>query len=114
MMVLLLQLSAVSTGRISIRYRRVECVPPGKMSVVLDNNNGPSGWLRMFVAVRKHPSAPECLAAECAGSMHPLCASGVQPPVTSACTSHAHSASMIILLTLPYQWCTTACETAEP
>lgn len=46
-----MQISPISTGRINMQYRRVQCVPPGKMSVVIDNNVGTNGWLRMFVSV---------------------------------------------------------------
>ncbi|KAK9800899.1 hypothetical protein WJX73_008437 [Symbiochloris irregularis] len=44
------KISPISTGRINMQYRRVQCVPPGKMSVVIDNNVGTNGWLRMFVS----------------------------------------------------------------
>ena len=50
------KLSPMSTGRISIQYRRVECVPPQRIVVSVDNNNGAGGWLRLFVEAR--PAAP--------------------------------------------------------
>ena len=46
------QISPQSSGRIDMQYRRVQCVPPSAMNVVVDNNNGPSGWLRLYVTVR--------------------------------------------------------------
>lgn len=49
------QISPEASGRINIQYRRVQCVPPSSLAVVVDNNNGPQGWLRMFVTVRTVP-----------------------------------------------------------
>jgi len=46
------KLSPMSTGRISIQYRRVECVPPQKIVISVDNSAGPGGWLRLFVEAR--------------------------------------------------------------
>lgn len=46
------KLSLMDTGRISIMYRRVECVPPKPMDIYVDNNGGPGNWLRLFVEVR--------------------------------------------------------------
>ncbi|KAK9835375.1 hypothetical protein WJX81_005549 [Elliptochloris bilobata] len=43
------KISPMASGRISIQYRRVECVPPQKIIVSVDNNNGAGGWLRLFV-----------------------------------------------------------------
>ena len=45
------KISPMSSGRISIQYRRVECVPPQKIIVSVDNNRGTGGWLRLFVEV---------------------------------------------------------------
>lgn len=45
------KISPMSSGRISIQYRRVECVPPQKIIVSVDNNHGTGGWLRLFVEV---------------------------------------------------------------
>ena len=45
------KISPMSSGRISIQYRRVECVPPQKIVVSVDNNHGAGGWLRLFVEV---------------------------------------------------------------
>lgn len=36
-------------GRVHIQYRRVECVPPKKMVVYVDQAHGKDKWLRLFV-----------------------------------------------------------------
>lgn len=36
-------------GRVNIAYRRVECVPPRKMVVYVDQAHGQDKWLRLFV-----------------------------------------------------------------
>jgi hypothetical protein len=36
-------------GRVNIEYRRVECVPPRKMVVYVDQSHGADKWLRLFV-----------------------------------------------------------------
>ena len=36
-------------GRVNIQYRRVECVPPKKMVVYVDQSHGQDKWLRLFV-----------------------------------------------------------------
>ena len=38
-------------GKVAIRYRRVNCVPPKDISVLVDNNRGQGGWLRLQIAV---------------------------------------------------------------
>lgn len=45
----MVQLAPMANGRIDVQYRRVECVPPAPMVVFVDNNNGPGGWLRLFI-----------------------------------------------------------------
>ena len=57
------KLSPMSTGRISIQYRRVECVPPQKIVISVDNSVGPGGWLRLFVEARPACTPP----AACGG-----------------------------------------------
>lgn len=56
------KLSPMDTGRISIMYRRVECVPPKPMDIYVDNNGGQGNWLRLFVEVRI--AAPNCVQPE--------------------------------------------------
>jgi expansin (peptidoglycan-binding protein) len=46
------KISNMDTGRISIQYRRVQCVPPKPMVIFVDTNGGQGSWLRMFVEVR--------------------------------------------------------------
>lgn len=70
-----MQLAPIAIGRIDIQYRRVECVPPAAMVVFVDNNNGPGGWLRLFIGkcchhtamhqslqLQKQPFQKDCLA----------------------------------------------------
>ncbi len=38
-------------GRVDIKYRRVNCVPPKDISVSIDNNRGQGGWLRLQITV---------------------------------------------------------------
>ena len=51
------KISDMDTGRISIMYRRVQCVPPKPMVIFVQNNGGPGSWLRLFVEV---PPASSC------------------------------------------------------
>lgn len=39
-------------GRIDIQYRRVECVVPQDLNVIIDQNRGAGGWIRLQVKVR--------------------------------------------------------------
>ena len=61
--------------------------------MVVDNNNGPSGWLRMFVTVRATPSCPlppprlhQCLLSHAQGSQDAVVC--LQTTVSHTC-SHA-------------------------
>ena len=49
------KLSPMETGRISMMYRRVECVPPKPMDIYVDANGGQGNWLRLFVEVCTRP-----------------------------------------------------------
>jgi hypothetical protein len=44
-------MAPMALGRIDIQYRRVECVVPTGMSVVVDQNRGSGGWIRLEVTV---------------------------------------------------------------
>ncbi len=39
-------------GKVDIKYRRVNCVPPKDISVSIDNNRGQGGWLRLQITVQ--------------------------------------------------------------
>lgn len=43
------KLAPMEVGRVNIEYRRVECVPPKKMVVYVDQAHGTDKWLRLFV-----------------------------------------------------------------
>ena len=40
-----------SGGRINIQFRRVECTPPQDLELMVDNNRGGSGWIRLQITV---------------------------------------------------------------
>ena len=44
----------MALGRINMRYHRVECKPPSDMTVIVDQNRGSGGWIRLQVKVSKH------------------------------------------------------------
>ncbi|KAK9906493.1 hypothetical protein WJX75_002830 [Coccomyxa subellipsoidea] len=43
------KVAPMSLGRIDMRYRRVECKPPSDMNVIVDQNRGSGGWIRLQV-----------------------------------------------------------------
>lgn len=47
-----LKMAPADGGKIDIKYRRVNCVPPKDLSVLIDNNRGQGGWLRLQITVR--------------------------------------------------------------
>ena len=48
------KVAPMALGRIDMRYRRVECKPPSDMTVIVDQNRGSGGWIRLQVKVRLH------------------------------------------------------------
>lgn len=53
-----LQIAPWSGGQIYIKYRKVDCTPPGSIKMELMNVNGDYGWLRLTAQVTF--SAPTC------------------------------------------------------
>lgn len=45
------KMAPMSLGRIDIRYRRVECTVPQDLNVIIDENRGAGGWIRLQVKV---------------------------------------------------------------
>ena len=45
------QIAPWSGGQIYIKYRRVDCTPPGSIRIELMNVNGDYGWLRLTAQV---------------------------------------------------------------
>ncbi|BDA46491.1 probable Expansin-A7 at N-terminal half [Coccomyxa sp. Obi] len=43
------KMAPMAGGRVDMRYRRVACTPPSDMSVIVDNNRGAGGWIRLQV-----------------------------------------------------------------
>ncbi|BDA46490.1 probable Expansin-A2 at N-terminal half [Coccomyxa sp. Obi] len=43
------KVAPMALGRIDMRYRRVECKPPSDMTVIVDQNRGAGGWIRLQV-----------------------------------------------------------------
>jgi hypothetical protein len=41
----------MGNGRIDMRYRRVVCKPPTSMKVIVDQNRGAGGWIRLQISV---------------------------------------------------------------
>lgn len=52
------QMAPMAIGRIAMRYRQVECAPPGVLKVEVDKNYGSGRWLRLMVEVWLNPSIP--------------------------------------------------------
>ena len=48
------KVAPMALGRINMRYRRVECKPPSDMNVIVDQNRGSGGWIRLQVKVGSH------------------------------------------------------------
>ena len=48
-----MQIAPWSGGQIFIKYRRVDCTPPGSIRIELMNVNGDYGWLRLTAQVRQ-------------------------------------------------------------
>lgn len=47
-----MQIAPWSGGQIYIKYRRVDCTPPGSIRIELMNVNGDYAWLRLTAQVR--------------------------------------------------------------
>ena len=45
------KMAPMGNGRVDMRYRRVECHPPSDLSVIVDQNRGAGGWIRLQVKV---------------------------------------------------------------
>lgn len=45
-------MAPMALGRIDIQYRRVECQVPSDLNVIVDENRGAGGWIRLQVKVR--------------------------------------------------------------
>ena len=59
-----LQIAPWSGGQIYIRYRKVDCTPPGSIKIELMNVNGDYGWLRLTAQVTITPP-PESTCPLC-------------------------------------------------
>ena len=58
------KMAPMGNGRVDMRYRRVECHPPSDLSVIVDQNRGAGGWIRLQVKVGAHlASVLELLAS---------------------------------------------------
>ncbi len=44
-------MAPMALGRIDIEYRRVECTVPQDLNVIIDENRGAGGWIRLQVKV---------------------------------------------------------------
>lgn len=51
------KIAPMALGRIDIKYRRVECKPPQDMNIIVDQNRGAGGWIRLQVKVSNAPLA---------------------------------------------------------
>jgi hypothetical protein len=60
------KMAPMAGGRVDMRYRRVQCHPPSDLHVIVDQNRGAGGWIRLQVKVR-------CSAV----SIAPICACGM-------------------------------------
>ena len=60
-----LQIAPWAGGQIYIKYRRVDCTPPGSIRIELMNVNGDYNWLRLTAQVRSPPSAQQEFHARC-------------------------------------------------
>ena len=47
-----LQIAPWAGGQIYIKYRRVDCTPPGSIRIELMNVNGDYNWLRLTAQAR--------------------------------------------------------------
>jgi hypothetical protein len=45
------KMAPIALGRIDIQYRRVECTVPQDLNVIIDENRGAGGWIRLQVKV---------------------------------------------------------------
>ena len=46
------QMAPMANGRVQIQYRQVECAPPSNINIVVNQNAGAGGWLRLTVQVK--------------------------------------------------------------
>ena len=44
-------MAPMALGRINIKYRRVACQVPQNLNVIVDQNRGAGGWIRLQVKV---------------------------------------------------------------
>lgn len=50
-------------GRIDMQFRRVACQPPSDLSVIIDQNRGAGGWIRLQVKVL-HARLTQCISSQ--------------------------------------------------
>ena len=55
-------MAPMALGRIDIKYRRVACQVPQNLNVIVDENRGAGGWIRLQVKVgaTSRPKALHC------------------------------------------------------
>ena len=71
------KIAPIEAGRIDIRYRQVECVPPADINIEVDVNTPGGGWIRMYVEVRLQSS---CRGSKLvAGTVSAVAFLGVSP-----------------------------------
>ncbi len=46
------KMAPMALGRIDIKYRRIACQVPQALDVIVDENRGAGGWIRLQVKVR--------------------------------------------------------------
>ena len=49
------KMGPMALGRIDIKYRRVACQVPQNLDVIVDENRGAGGWIRLQVKVTSFP-----------------------------------------------------------
>lgn len=60
------KMAPMALGRIDIKYRRIACQVPQALDVIVDENRGAGGWIRLQVKVRstfcffRHMSMSAC------------------------------------------------------
>ena len=45
------KMAPMALGRIDIKYRRIACQVPHDLNVIVDQNSGAGGWIRLQVKV---------------------------------------------------------------
>ena len=46
------KMAPMALGRVNIKYRRIVCQVPHSLNVIVDQNSGAGGWIRLQVKVR--------------------------------------------------------------